>query len=225
MGIYFNSSNETILFKAECLLYPLLNYTPAIITPVKTSNTVTMLLNPSIVDENNIEIFNESKNATILQGSYIIDHNGSISTFSLSGEENISIKPWTIIIPNDINIREFESIPINFSFNQFMAEFSVNNNPGYLVETSLPLPYGGIIVNNGKALGVNGFGQYVFTSDGKLTISIKLGFITDLLMTAVDIFFYALFIYFFVYKNIFKGLGTEVFRNVITRISRLKSYK
>lgn len=225
MGIYFNSSNETVLFKAECLLYPLLNYTPAIITPVKTSNTVTMLLNPSIVDENNIEIFNESRNVTILQGSYIIDYNGNISTFSLSGEENISIKPWTIIIPKDINIREFESIPINFSFNQFMAEFSVNNNPGYLVETSLPLPYGGIIVNNGKALGVNGFGQYVFTSDGKLTISIKLGFITDLLMTAVDIFFYALFIYFFVYKNIFKGLGTEVFRNVITRISRLKSYK
>ncbi len=225
MGIYFNSSNETILFKAECLLYPLLNYTPAIITPVKTSNTVTMLLNPSIVNENNIEIFNESKNATILQGSYIIDHNGSISTFNLSGEENISIKPWTIIIPKDVNIREFESISINFSFNQFMAEFSVNNDPGYLVETSLPLPYGGIIVNNGKALGVNGFRQYVFTSDGKLTISIKLGFITDLLITAVDIFFYALFIYFFVYKNIFKGLGTEVFRNVITRISRLKSYK
>ncbi|WP_256202137.1 hypothetical protein [Sulfuracidifex metallicus] len=35
MGIYFSPTNETILFKAECLLYPLLNYTPAIISPEK----------------------------------------------------------------------------------------------------------------------------------------------------------------------------------------------
>jgi hypothetical protein len=225
MGIYFNSTNETALFKAECLLYPLLNYTPAIITPLKTSNTVKMLLNPSTVNGNNIELFNESKNVTIIQGSYIIDHNENITTLNLSSEENISVKAWTIIIPKDINIHELESIPINFSFNQFMAEFDVNTNSRYLVETSLPLPYGGIIVNNGKALGINGFGQYVFTSDGKLIISIKLGFITDLLITAVDIFFYVLFIYFIIYKNIIKGLNTEAFKNVIIRISRLKSYK
>lgn len=225
MGIYFNSTNETVLFKAECLLYPLLNYTPAIISPEKTNNTITMLLNPSIVNENYISLFNDSKNVTILQGSYIINHEGNIIHETILSEKDITVKPWTIIIPEKLNLSDFVSVPINFSFNQLMAEFEVNSNPSYIVETSLPLPYGGIEVNNGKILGLNGFGQYVFESNGRLTISIKLGFITNLLITAVDIFFYALFIYFIIYKSFFNGKIVEVINNAIIRISRLKSNK
>lgn len=225
MGIYSNLTNETVLFKLECLLYPLLNYTPAIITPVKTSNTITLILNPSTVNENYIALFNESRNITLLQGSYIINHEGNIIHLYLQSEKNISIKPWTIVIPESINLLELVSAPVNFSFNQLMAEFEVNSKPSYIVESSLPLPYGGIEVKGGKALGLNGFGQYIFTANGKLSVSIKLGFVTNLLMTAVDIFFYALFIYFIVYKNIFKGKIMEVIHNVIIRISRLKGNK
>ncbi|WP_218261517.1 hypothetical protein [Saccharolobus shibatae] len=224
MGIYFNYTNETLLFEAEYLLYPLLNYTPAIISPVKTSNTITMLLNPNTINENFISLYNETKNVTILPGSYIIDE-GYINNLTVTSKENISVKPWAMIIPEIINLPALISTPINFSFNQLMAKFDVNSNSGYLVETSLPLPYGGVEVNNGKALGVNGFGQYIFSSDGGLTISIKLGFITNLIMVIVDIFFYALFIYFVIYKNIFNYNVVEVFRNVIFRTSGLKSNK
>ncbi|ARM76129.1 hypothetical protein [Acidianus manzaensis] len=225
MGIFLNCRNKTVLFNAEWLLYPLLNYTPAIITPVKTPATVTMLLNPSTVNEDYISLFNESRNITILKGTYIINYEGNITRIDITHDENLSIKRWTIIIPSNVNLSDLVSAPINFSFNQLMAEFTVYSNKGYLVETSLPLPHGGIIVNNGKALGTNGFGQYIFTSDGGIAISIKLGFVTNLLITAVDIFFYLLFLYFIVYKSIFKINIVEVFRNAIIRISRLKSNK
>ncbi|BCU68769.1 hypothetical protein [Stygiolobus caldivivus] len=224
MGIYFDCKTETVLFKAEWLLYPLLNYTPAIISPVKTSNTITMVLNPSTVSEDYMSLYNGTRNVTILSGNYIIDDEGNITHLAVISKENVTVKPWTMIIPENVSLTELVSIPINFSFNQLMAEFTAYSNSGYLVETSLPLPYGGIEVSNGKALGVNGFGQYIFSSSGILTISIKLGFVTNVLMTAVDIFFYALFIYFILYKNVLSK-GIEVLRNDVIRISGLKGNK
>ncbi|WP_256202136.1 hypothetical protein [Sulfuracidifex metallicus] len=120
-----------------------------------------------------MSLFNDSRNITIIQGSYIINHEGNISRETILSEKVITVKPRTIIIPEKLNLSDFVSVPINFSFNQLMAEFEVNSSSSYIVETSLPLPYGGIVVNNGKILGLNGLGQYIFTSNGKLTISIN----------------------------------------------------
>ncbi|WP_232048975.1 hypothetical protein [Sulfuracidifex tepidarius] len=223
IGIYINTSNEKVLFNAECLLYPLLHDTPAIITPIKTSNTVTMLLNPTIDDENYMSLFNKTMNITILQGAYIIDHKGNISHLNVLNNEKLSVKSWSMIIPENLNLTEFISTPINFSFDQLKAEFNIDSNSDYLVETSLPLPYGGIQVNGGKLLGTNGFGQYILISNGKLTVSIKLGFITNLLILTMNIFFYALFIYLVIYSSPFKKSIGRVYNNVIIRLSRLKS--
>ncbi|BBG23193.1 hypothetical protein IC006_0477 [Sulfuracidifex tepidarius] len=223
MGIYVNSSNETILFNAECLLYPLLDYTPAIISPLKTNDTVNMLLNPCIDNGNYISLFNESANLTVLHGSYIIDQKGNISNIDILNKEKLNVRPWTIIIPENLNLANLVSKPINFSFNQLTAQFSIKSSPDYLVETSLPLPYGGVQVSNGKTLGTNVFGQHVLISKGKSTVSLKLGFITNLLIITVDIFFYALFIYLIIYRNLFNGSIERIINNVIIRLGRLKS--
>ncbi|XDF44297.1 hypothetical protein AB1303_13760 [Saccharolobus solfataricus] len=221
MGIYLNSTNETTLFKVECLLYPLLNYTPAIISEIKSNNTINMIIDPKIVGNNYLSLFNGSENVTFLQGSYIVDFNGNVTHEIITKEENVSVKPWTIVIPLQINISKLVSKPIGFSFNQFMAQFYVNSKSGYLVETSLPFPNGGIEASNGKILGKNGFGQYIISSEGRMTVQIRLGFLTNFLITTVDVFFYALFIYFIAYK----GFIDRVFKDVIVRISRLKGNK
>mgnify|MGYP001772822278 CR=1 FL=1 len=183
-----------------------------------------MLLNPSIVTQNYISFYNETKNVTILHGSYLLVTEKNVTNLSVLSAENITVNTWTLIIPKSINLEDLVSTPINFTFNQLMAEFTAYSKPGYIVETSLPLPYGGIEVNNGKALGINGFGQYVFYSNGTMAISIKLGFFTDLLMTAVDIFFYLLFIYFLI-KNILGVKAIEVFKNAVFRNSGFKGNK
>ena len=202
IGIYFNCTNETILVNAEWLLYSLLNYTPAIISPVKVPNTVVMVLNPGVIKDNYISLFNETMNVTVLEGNYIVIANGNMTRLAVGSEANIIVRPWTVIVPESVNLSELRSYPLNFSFNQFMAQFTVNSDPGYLVVSSLPLPNGSVEVSNGKALGVNGFGQYVFVANGELVIWIKLGFVINLLITLVNFFFYTLFIYFFIIMNI-----------------------
>jgi hypothetical protein len=47
--IYYNGSNETLLFDVLWDLYPLLNYTPAIVIPVKVQNSIPIVVNPSEV--------------------------------------------------------------------------------------------------------------------------------------------------------------------------------
>ena len=217
MGIYFNYTNETVLVNAEWLLYPLLNYTPAIISPVKVPNTVTMVLNPSVVKGEYISLYNNTMNVTVRQGNYIVIANGNVTRLAVGSEANLTVRPWTMIVPETINLSELRSYPLNFSFNQFMAQFTVNSDPGYLVVSSLPLPNGSVETSNGKALGVNGFGQYVFVANGELTISIKLGLVTNLLITAVDLFFYALFTYFIVMKSIVNRNFLEIFRRIRSR--------
>ena len=225
MGIYLNCTNETVLFNTEWLLYPLINYTPAIISPIKVPNTVTMFLNPSVVKSNYISLYNETKNVTVLQGNYTVIANGNVIHLAVQGETNIIVRPWTMVIPGSVNLSELRSYPLNFSFNQFMTQFTVNSDPGYLVMSSLPLPNGSVETSNGKSLGVNGFGQYIFVANGKLTISIKLGFITNLFITLMDLFFYILFIYFIIVKSIIKRNLLEVLRDAITRTNRFKSNK
>ena len=225
IGIYFNCSNESVLVNAEWLLYPLLNFTPAIISPVKVPNTITMVLNPSVVKGEYISLYNDTMNVTVLKGNYIVITNGNVTRLTVENETNLTVRPWTMLIPEAINLSELRSYPLNFSFNQFMAQFTVNSDPGYLVVSSLPLPNGSVETSNGKALGVNGFGQYVFVANGELIISIKLGFLTNLLITLVDIFFYALFIYFIVVKSIIKGNLLEVLKSALARANRLKSSK
>ena len=225
MGIYFNCTNETVLVNAEWLLYPLLNYTPSIISPVKVPNTVTMVLNPSVVKGEYISLYNDTMNVTVLEGNYIVVANGNVTRLSVGSEANLTVRPWTMIVPESVNLSEFRSYPLNFSFNQFMAQFTVNSDPGYLVVSSLPLPNGSVETSNGKALGVNGFGQYVFVANGELTISIKLGLVTNLLITAVDVFFYALFVYFIVVKSIVNRNFLEIFRHIRSRTDGLKEEK
>ena len=222
MGIYFNYTNKTVLVNAEWLLYPMLNYTPAIISPVKTSNTVTMVLNPSVVKGEYISLYNDTMNVTVLEGNYIVIANGNMTRLTVGSEANLTVRPWTMIVPESVNLSELRSYPLNFSFNQFMAQFTVNSDPGYLVVSSLPLPNGSVETSNGKALGVNGFGQYVFVANGELTISIKLGFVTNLIITLVDAFFYALFVYFFIIKSLTRkniNIFEIFFRFIIERIT------
>ncbi|MBB5254996.1 hypothetical protein [Sulfurisphaera ohwakuensis] len=218
-ALSINTTNENIAFEVEDLLYPLLNYTPAIISP---QGGIKVLVNPTQVTSSYMAFFNESTNVSISPGKYII-LNGTTTEKYLSGI--IHVNPNTLIIPSNINLSKLISYPLNFSFNQLTASFTVNVKPGYIIETSLPLPNGGVIANGGKILGQNVFGQTVFSSNSNtVTLSIKLGFFTNVLMTAVDIFFYLMFAYFIIYKGLKSSGITRVLLSAI-RNSGFKSSK
>ncbi|WP_016732205.1 hypothetical protein [Saccharolobus islandicus] len=218
-ALSINTTNESIAFEVEDLLYPLLNYTPAIISP---HGEIKVLVNPTQVTANYMAFFNESLNVSVSPSEYII-LNGTRTERYLSGV--IHVSPNTLIIPVSINLSELVSYPLNFSFNQLTASFTVNVKPGYIIETSLPLPNGGVIANGGNILGQNVFGQTVILSNSNtVTLSIKLGFFTNVLMTLVDIFYYFLFVYFIIYKGLRSSGITMVILNVI-RNSRFKGNK
>ncbi|ACR41596.1 hypothetical protein [Saccharolobus islandicus] len=218
-ALSINTTNESIAFEVEDLLYPLLNYTPAIISP---RGEVKVLVNPTQVTANYMAFFNESLNVSVSPSEYII-LNGTRTERYLSGV--IHVSPNTLIIPASINLSKLVSYPLNFSFNQLTASFTVNVKPGYIIETSLPLPNGGVIANGGKILGQNVFGQTVILSNSNtVTLSIKLGFFTNVLMTLVDIFYYFLFVYFIIYKGLRSSGITMVILNVISN-GRFKGNK
>ncbi|WP_369610440.1 hypothetical protein [Sulfurisphaera javensis] len=199
-ALYFNGSEENA-FNIEWLLYPHINYTPAIIVNKPFKNTVEVVLNPNSVNESVISYFNESKmNIHVNPGSYIIINDTSMKTEYIDSSMNVT--PNTLIIPSNVSLHKLVSYPINFTFHQILASFIVKPPSNVFVETSLPLPYQGLNVNGGIYLGVNTFNQtIIYTTSNSLNINIKLGFFTDILMILVDLFFYLFFIYLSIYKS------------------------
>lgn len=202
-AIYYNGSNEPLLFNVMWDLYPLLNYTPATITPVKVQNSIPLVVNSSVVLPNQISVYNLTKptEVEIGKGEYIVFNNTANTKFfiDVKSEENLTLEGLLVFLPEDLNFTALVSRPLNFTFNQFTTTFSLNTPKDVFVASSLPIP--SALVNNGEFLGHDVFGRLVFISDGHLSFWLKYGELTDLLMTIVDLLFYSLFIYFIVYKK------------------------
>ncbi|MEW9492196.1 MAG: hypothetical protein TQ35_0008375 [Candidatus Aramenus sulfurataquae] len=206
-ALYYNGSNETLL---DVLwdLYPLLNYTPAIVTPIKVQNSVPVVVNSPEVLSDQISVYNLTKptKVKVNAGDYIVFNNTANSRFliDVENEENLTLKGILVFVPEKLNFTALISYPLNFTFNQFTTAFSLDTPKGVFVTSSLPIP--SALTSNGEYLGHDVFGRLVFISQGNMSFWLKYGEMVNLLMTTVDLFFYSLFIYFIIYKRGIKQL-------------------
>ncbi|EZQ11417.1 hypothetical protein CM19_01090 [Candidatus Acidianus copahuensis] len=211
-ALFYNGTDENLVFDVLYNLYPLLNYTPAIVSPVKMQNTIPIVLNPESVLSSQISVYNVTNvtEINIHEGKYIVFNDTDISHISkyilnVSNALVMKVTGILVFVPFTINFSSLVSFPLNYVFTQFTTEFSLHTPKNVFVSSSLPLP--SAEVNSGNLyLGHNVFGQLIFYSNGILLLHLKYGELANLLLISVDLLFYGIFAYIIIYKRMLKAV-------------------